>query len=129
MFGTTHWTRSHLRLLQHTATPSSINYYRQQVLSLRQSTIISPDTLDNVIAYVDTIESLYDASTYCYNVNKGRTTADTPEEYEKLRRFFGWILAATIKDTFKCTTSWARYSGTYPLCKHFKSRFPALNVH
>jgi len=106
-----------------------LGYNRQQVLSLRQSTITSTDTLDNVIAYVETIESFYDASTYSYDVNEGRTTANTPEEYEKLRRFFGWIPAATIKDTFKCTTRWAQYTGTYPLCKHFKSRFPALNVH
>jgi hypothetical protein len=49
--------------------------------------------------------------------------------YEKLRCFFGWIPAAIIKDTFQCTTRWVRYSGTYPLRKHFKSRFPALNVH
>jgi hypothetical protein len=106
-----------------------LGYYRQQVLSLRQSTITSTDTLDNVNAYVETIESFYDASTYSYDVNKGRTTANTPEEYEKLRRFFGWIPAATIKDTFKCTTCWAQYTGTYSLRKHFKSRFPALNVH
>ena len=77
-----------------------LGYYRQQVLSLRQSTIISPDTLDDVIAYVDTIESVYNASTYSYNVNEGRTTANTPEEYGKLRCFFGWIPAATIQDTF-----------------------------
>ena len=108
-----------------------LGYYRQQVLSLslRQSTIISPNTLDNVIAYVDTIDSFYDASTYSYDVNEGHTSADTPEEYEKLRRFFEWIPAATIKDTFKCTTRWAQYTGSYPLRKHFKSRFPALNVH
>ena len=43
------------------------------MLLLRQPTIISPNTLDNVIAYV---------------VNEGRTTAYTPEEYEKLCRFF-----------------------------------------
>jgi hypothetical protein len=106
-----------------------LGYYRQQVLSLRQSTITLTNTLNDVIAYVDTIESIYDASTYSYDVNEGRTTANTPEEYEKLRRFFGWIRAATIQDTFKCTTRWAQYTGTYPLCKHFKSRFPALNVH
>ena len=81
-----------------------------------------------MIAYVDTIESFYDASTYSYDVIEGRTTADTPEEYEKLRRFLGWIPAATIQDTFKGTTLWAQYTGTYPLRKHFKSRFPALNV-
>jgi hypothetical protein len=106
-----------------------LGYYRQQVLLLKQSTIISPNTLNNVIAYGDTIESFYDASTYSYDVNEAHTTADTPEEYEKLRRFFGWIPAAIIKDTFKCTTRWARYTGTYPLRKHCKSHFPDLNVH
>ena len=34
-----------------------LGYYRQQVLSLRQSTSISPNSLDNAIAYVNTIES------------------------------------------------------------------------
>ena len=38
---------------------NQLGYYRQQVLSLRQSTIISPNTLDDVIAYVDTIKSFY----------------------------------------------------------------------
>jgi len=40
-----------------------VGYYRKQVLLLRQSTIISPNTLDDVIAYVDTIDSFYDTPT------------------------------------------------------------------
>jgi hypothetical protein len=54
------------------------------------------NTRNDVIAFVDTIESFYDAATYSYNVSEGRTTADTPKEYEKLCCFFGWIPAATI---------------------------------
>jgi hypothetical protein len=81
------------------------------------------------VEYVATMESFHDAVAYPYDVHASRTTADTPIEYDKLRHFFGWIPTATIKRTFDCTTCWARYSGHYPLCKHFKSRFPSLNVH
>jgi hypothetical protein len=71
------------------------------------------------------MESFHNAVAYPYDVNASKTTTDTPIEYDKLRRFFGWISTATIKHTFDCTTRWARYSGHYPLRKHFKS----LNVH
>jgi hypothetical protein len=75
------------------------------------------------------MESFQDAVAYPYDVNASRTTTDTPIEYDKLRRFFGWIATATIKHTFDCKTRWARYSGHHPLRKHFKSRFLSLNVH
>jgi hypothetical protein len=104
-------------------------YYRQHVLSLRHSPLISQDTLDDVLEYVATMESFQDAVAYPYDVNASRTTTDAPIEYDELRRFFGWIPTATIKHTFDCTTRWACYSGHYPLRKHFKSRFPSLNVH
>ena len=61
--------------------------------------------------------------------NAPMPNTDTPIEYDKLRCFFGWIPTATIKHTFNCTTRWAYYSGHYLLRKHFKSRFPSLNVH
>jgi hypothetical protein len=107
-------------------------YYQQNILSLRHSPLISQDTLDDVLEYVaDTMESLHDAVAYPYDVNTSRTTTDTPIEYNQLRCFVGWIPTATIKRTFDCTTLWApRYSaGHYPLRKHFKLGFPALNVH
>ena len=88
-------------------------YYRQNVLSLSRSPLISQDTLDDVLEYVATMESFQDAVAYPYDVNASRTTTDTPIEYDKLRRFFGWILTATIKHTFDCTTRWARYSGRF----------------
>jgi len=75
------------------------------------------------------MESFHNTVAYPYDVNASKTTTDTPIEYEKLRRFFGWIPTATIKHTFDSTTRWARYSGHYPLRKHFKLRFPSLNVH
>jgi hypothetical protein len=55
------------------------------------------------------MESFYNAVAYPYDVNASKTTTDTPIEYDKLRRFFGWIPTATIKRTFDCTTRWARY--------------------
>ena len=67
------------------------------------------------------MESFHNAVAYPYDVNASRTTTDAPIEYDELRRFFGWIPTATIKRTFDCTTHWARYSGHYPLRKHFKS--------
>jgi len=75
------------------------------------------------------MESFHNTVAYPYDVNASKTTTATPIEYDKLRRFFGWIPTATIKRTFDCTTRWARYSGHYPLRKQFKSRFPSLNVH
>jgi hypothetical protein len=62
-------------------------YYRQHVLSLRHSPLISQDTLDDVLEYVATMESFQDAVAYPYDVNASRTTTDTPIEYDKLRRF------------------------------------------
>ena len=34
-----------------------------------------------------------------------------------------------IKKTFAATTQWACNIYRLPMCKHFKSRFPGLNVH
>jgi hypothetical protein len=106
-----------------------LGYYQHNVLSLSRSPLISQDTLNDVLKYVPTMESFHNAVTYPYDVNASRTTTDTPIEYDKLRCFFGWIPTATIKHTSDCTTRWARYSGHYPLRKHFKLRFPSLNVH
>ena len=52
----------------------------------------------------------------------------TPD-YEALRPNFGWLSAARIRKTLENTTQWYRATIHHPFKKHFKSRFPAANVH
>ncbi|EEC42961.1 predicted protein [Phaeodactylum tricornutum CCAP 1055/1] len=51
------------------------------------------------------------------------------QDYEALRPCFGWVSAETVRKTIMATTQHAREVYNAPLRKHFKSRFPALNVH
>ena len=48
---------------------------------------------------------------------------------ELLRPYFGWVPIDRIKATILHTTQLARASARFPLRKHFRSRFPAYNVH
>jgi hypothetical protein len=50
-------------------------------------------------------------------------------DYEALRPCFGWVSVDTVRKTILATTQHAREVYHAPLRKHFKSRFPALNVH
>ena len=52
----------------------------------------------------------------------------TTIDYNKLKPYFGWINAETIKNTFENSTQWAGASTRFPIRKHFKSRFPAFNI-
>ena len=56
-------------------------------------------------------------------------TKEKEPDYEALRPHFGWAPVDVIKKTLEATTRYARQinDGGY-LKKHFKSRFPALNV-
>ena len=47
---------------------------------------------------------------------------------KSLRPNFAWAPMDVIKKTFESTTQWARMTERYPFRKHFKARFPALNV-
>jgi hypothetical protein len=49
--------------------------------------------------------------------------------YEALRPCRGWVSTDTVKKTILATTQFAREVYNAPMRKHFKSRFPALNVH
>jgi hypothetical protein len=49
--------------------------------------------------------------------------------YEALRPCLGWVSTDTVKKTILATTQFAREVYNAPMHKHFKSRFPALNVH
>jgi hypothetical protein len=46
-----------------------------------------------------------------------------------LRPLFGWLPVDVIKRTFAATTQYARIPMSATLKKHFKSPFPAMNVH
>ena len=48
----------------------------------------------------------------------------SPIEYNKLRPYFGWVNAHTIKKTIENSTQWAVTSTRFPMRKHFKYRFP-----
>ena len=51
-----------------------------------------------------------------------------PHDYEALRPYFLWKPIEAVKATLENTTQLARNVMRLPLRKHFKSRFPALNV-
>ena len=57
-----------------------------------------------------------------------KTTTNEPD-YRSLRPFFGWAPTNIIQLTFKHTTQYARTPISTILKKHYKSPFPALNVH
>jgi len=58
-----------------------------------------------------------------------RSVALKDIDYESLRPNFAWFPVDAIKATFEATTQFGRNSYRLPFRKHFKARFPALNVH
>jgi hypothetical protein len=50
-------------------------------------------------------------------------------DFELLQPNFAWAPVDVIKRTFDITTRWAQSIKHHPFRKHFKSRFPAFNVH
>jgi hypothetical protein len=51
------------------------------------------------------------------------------QDFTALRPNFAWLPEDTIKRTFACTTQYARMPMSTVLKKHYKSPFPAMNVH
>ena len=52
----------------------------------------------------------------------------TTIDYNKLRPYFGWVDADTIKKTLENSTQWVVTPTRFPMRKYFKSRFPAFNI-
>ena len=50
-------------------------------------------------------------------------------DHEGLCKYFGWLSTDVIKRTFKITMQYAHIPMSTVLKKHYKSPFPALNVH
>jgi hypothetical protein len=51
------------------------------------------------------------------------------QDFAQLRPYFAWLPENYVKETFKCTTQYARMPMSTVLKKHYKLPFPALNVH
>ena len=77
---------------------------------------------------------------HCRTVHTLSILSDTPNifvtkhdqqpttiDYNKLKPYFGWVNAETIKETLENSTQWAVTGTKFPMRKHFKSRFPAFN--
>ena len=50
-------------------------------------------------------------------------------DFSIIQPCLGWAPLDVIKKTFKATTQYARNVYRIPFKKHYKSHFPALNVH
>ena len=59
---------------------------------------------------------------------KYRWTGHKAPDFERLRPFFAYASKELIEKTFKVTTQWGRSVRHETYRKHFKSRFPALNI-
>ncbi len=97
----------------------NINYSNSVIVPAHVPTtnLVSPTSFRDL---VDTVVDVL-------SINKTSVAIKKPH-YDALRPNFGWSPADAIKKTFECTTQWARMVERYPFRKHFKSRFPALNV-
>jgi len=93
------------------------------------------------VAYLDTFENLDEDDVppmeYLPNrddaidhirLNKHEVKGKEPD-YAALRPVFGWAPIDIIKKTFSATTQFARETLRGTLREHYRSRFPALNVH
>jgi hypothetical protein len=80
-------------------------------------------SIDQCHSYTDFVNHIVNSIA----VNKHSVFMQEPH-YTELRPNFGYAPINVIKKTFESTTQWARMVERYPFRKHFKSRFPALNV-
>ena len=98
-------------------------YYRDVTVK----TAIFYDSYQCTSEYCD-LEDIVDNIERKYRVNPHEVSQNDPD-FEALRPNFAWAPVDVIKRTFDVTTRWARSVELLPFRKHFKSRFPALNVH
>jgi Reverse transcriptase (RNA-dependent DNA polymerase) len=81
------------------------------------------DMIDDIIDYhhPEVVKDVYDVNTVESKPSK--------RDYELLRPFFAWAPSETIRRTIGVTTQYARGRVSDTIRQHWKSRFPACNVH
>ncbi len=82
------------------------------------------DDIDLILA-----ECRQNSADCCETRSVSHTVTTAQPDLELLRPFFGWMPIDRIKKTIAATTQFARASVRLPMRKHYKSRFPAYNVH
>jgi hypothetical protein len=61
--------------------------------------------------------------------NNGRAVRTKEHAFECLRPNFGWTTTNHFKKTLENTTQFARAQDCYPMRKHYKTHFPAVNIN
>jgi len=72
--------------------------------------------------------AFFDAHDSLHQIYEHRVQTTEPN-WESLRPFFAYLPLETVNNTYQTTTQWARNVERIPFRKHFKSRFPVLNIH
>ncbi len=81
------------------------------------------------VQYFDAEQSPYlSPVVYCDLYLYSHERSNRKPDIDDLRPCFGWAPTDVIKRTLDATTQFARNVYRLPMRKHFKSRFPALNV-
>ena len=86
--------------------------------------------LDSNGDYIPDVEPsrLERAANMLLSINPNRLRRHFPH-LDALKPYFGWVSNDRIKSMIEKTTQHYRQVVNYPFRKHFKSRFPAANVH
>ena len=84
---------------------------------------VDPPTVDDIVD-----DCVMHSNVDLYEVHSREVTKQEPD-YEALRPFFGWLPVDVVKRTFAVTTPYARTPFSTTLKKHYKSPFPAFDVH
>ena len=92
---------------------------------------IGDDIIDRCVYYTQLASATYSVhpAMTAVSASHPHTITDTEPDYEALHPYFGWLPLEMVKATFARTTQYAQMPmSTYLKC-HFKSLYPALNVH
>ena len=105
--------------------------YRKRVI-VQETFFDAVDDMSGTTSYLEDVidECVYKTyeTRHIVEVSERKVKPKEPD-YKVLAPRFGWLPVDLIKRTFAVTTQYARTPASTVLKKHFKSPFPALNVH
>jgi hypothetical protein len=112
-----------------TDTPPEVDPMFDEFGNIRQTLLINRATITEY--FLDTHQELEEfiipTSVIKFESHE-RSVVSREPDYARLRPFFGYLSADTVKRTFAKTTQHARMPHSAVLQRHHKAQFPALNV-